>query len=569
MTRSMNWTNLPVILRCFLLLLTLLISPKAVRISRTALTASGTPRGTERTFNLLNERDSNIFYLKEELELDDKTMMNIIRKHSWVLYLDVESNLIPTIEALSDSGFTLDDIRRLVAKVPSILGIDSVWTIPEKLLSLQHMFYLNSSHLCDVIIEQPMLLTSSIDRNYEVASFLSDKIGLLPKEITQIMTSSKLGPTMAMTSYAVLSLSWSLLTTDYGLTPTQAKKLVKSYPNVLSHRFLDYHAERVKFLEILGVPLKSELCIKLILKNPKILVIDASYFLFSNYETICESLASLSTDKITKMLCIHPQLLTLHPLTLFRSCNFNMYLLTGINKFRNLAVGEGDWSDDFDDNDDDDGYSDNSGDEEEYEDGSISYTWEKKSLTLLSRILEDGNDDDIDNDNGDKGGEKESIGWADMTSRQKRDERRAKLLMLMSSSSVDSDVMSQEPQQHELQELDLIHDIVRSFQRQQNHAIRMDGQSVYEKDVVKQLDRHAIQKNSERILNRNNYQNTSSSSSLASKILSKSSARNAPLLWQASSRASQQLSSAFFKKAVVAQREWRRLCRAGSLGERR
>ena len=72
------------------------------------------PRGTERSFNLLNERDSNIFYLKEELELDDGTMMNIIRKHSWLLYLDVETNLIPTIEALNDSGFTLDDIKMLI-----------------------------------------------------------------------------------------------------------------------------------------------------------------------------------------------------------------------------------------------------------------------------------------------------------------------------------------------------------------------------------------------------------------------------------------------------------------------
>ena len=56
--------------------------------STTVLDAKAkSPRGTERSFDLLNERDSNIFYLKEELELDDSTMMNIIRKHSYCCIL--------------------------------------------------------------------------------------------------------------------------------------------------------------------------------------------------------------------------------------------------------------------------------------------------------------------------------------------------------------------------------------------------------------------------------------------------------------------------------------------------
>ena len=519
MTRTVNWTRLLVNL-CVLLILASWISQlRAVRTSRARLAATKNPRGIERTFNLLNERDSNIFYLKEELELDDNTMMNIIRKHSWILYLDVETNLIPTIEALSDSGFTLADIRKLVAKVPSILGIDSMWTIPEKMLSLQQMFCLNTSQLCDVIVEQPMLLTSSIDRNYEVASFISDKIGLAPKEITKLMTSNKLGPSMAMTNHAVLSLSWSLLTEEYGFTPLQAKKLVKSYPNILSHRFLDHHAERVKFLEILGVSVESEVCRKLIMSNPKILSVDASFFLFSNLETMCEAL-SLPIHKIMKMVCTHPQLLTLHPLTLVRNCNFNMYLLTGMSKFKNLAVGEGDWNDDFGDNEDVHDNDDDS--EEEYEDG-VTYIWEMKSPNLSSRILE-GNDEEV------------SLRWADMTSKQKRDERRAKLLISM-SSYMDSDELSLDKRQDEQQEIDLLS----NFQLQQNRSIGVSDQEVYEEDVVKQLNKHAIQENSQRILG-SNYENA------LTRRLAGRSTRKAPPLWRASSKMSQQLSSEFFRK---------------------
>ena len=499
--------------------------------STTVLDAKAkSPRGTERSFDLLNERDSNIFYLKEELELDDSTMMNIIRKHSWLLYLDVETNLIPTIEALNDSGFTLDDIKMLIAKVPSILAIDSEWTMPEKLLSLQQMFYLNTSQLCSVLTEQPMLLTSSIDRNYEVASFLSQKVGISPKDITKLMTSSKLGPAMAMTSYAVLSLSWSLLIEEYEFTSEQARKLIKLYPNILSHRFLDHHADRVKFFEIMGIPIGSDMSKTLILRNPRVLIIDASFFLFSNYKILYESLA-LSSDKVMKMVCIYPQLLTLHPITLERSCNFNLFLLTGMDRFRSMTADDNDNDDDWGDSWDDDFIDDNTygGNNDDKVDEHDNTESSASSLNML-----EANEDE----------EEEVPQWAYMTKKQKRDERRANLILSM-SSFLDSDVLTPQNQEQELKELDLINDIVKSFQLQQIRSNKQNAQRLHEKNVViKELDRQAVQKNAQRILGKN-YHDTISRKVEASGT----SRRTAPLLFRKnSSKMSQQLSCAYFRQ---------------------
>ena len=103
-------------------------------------------------------------------------MMKIIRKYPWILYLKVETNLKPTISVLNSFGFDKNRLKILVDKIPSILALDQEWTIPEKLLSLQKMFYLNQNSLVELIIKQPYLLTSSIDRNLEIANFFTDEV---------------------------------------------------------------------------------------------------------------------------------------------------------------------------------------------------------------------------------------------------------------------------------------------------------------------------------------------------------------------------------------------------------
>lgn len=52
------------------------------------------------------------------------------------------------------------------------------------------MFYLDSEQLLRLVVEQPMLLTSSIDRNLDIASFFSGEVGLglSPREINSIVT---------------------------------------------------------------------------------------------------------------------------------------------------------------------------------------------------------------------------------------------------------------------------------------------------------------------------------------------------------------------------------------------
>ena len=55
--------------------------------------------------------------------------------------------------------------RFCFCKTPSILAINHEWTLPEKLISLQKMFNLNRIALVKVVVSQPYLLTSSIERN--------------------------------------------------------------------------------------------------------------------------------------------------------------------------------------------------------------------------------------------------------------------------------------------------------------------------------------------------------------------------------------------------------------------
>ena len=132
---------------------------------------------TKSSLDLLGARDGNIFYLKEDLvdsrshhrnrniypthydwlhqlnnlimhnnlqELDDNTMMRIIRKHSWLLYLDVETNLRPTVETLHQNGFTPNDIRMMVAKVQQLSSIKMCITSHTHLYSIPSSFdYLN------------------------------------------------------------------------------------------------------------------------------------------------------------------------------------------------------------------------------------------------------------------------------------------------------------------------------------------------------------------------------------------------------------------------------------------
>ena len=58
------------------------------------------------------------------------------------------------------------------------IGLNKDYTLPERLITIQKIFYLNRINLVDIIIKQPYLLTSSVNRNIEIANFFSDVIGM-------------------------------------------------------------------------------------------------------------------------------------------------------------------------------------------------------------------------------------------------------------------------------------------------------------------------------------------------------------------------------------------------------
>ena len=69
-----------------------------------------------------NSENITYFYLKNELKLSEHTLMSIISKYPAILYLQVQENLIPTIDVLKSFGFRMSDIRLLIEKTPTFLG---------------------------------------------------------------------------------------------------------------------------------------------------------------------------------------------------------------------------------------------------------------------------------------------------------------------------------------------------------------------------------------------------------------------------------------------------------------
>ena len=69
-----------------------------------------------------NSEKLTYFYLKNELKLSEHTLMSIISKYPAILYLQVQENLIPTIDVLKSFGFRMSDIRLLIEKTPTFLG---------------------------------------------------------------------------------------------------------------------------------------------------------------------------------------------------------------------------------------------------------------------------------------------------------------------------------------------------------------------------------------------------------------------------------------------------------------
>lgn len=280
-------------------------------------------------YNLLPQIKTNIayFYLRDELCIRDDSLEHIMTKYPWILYLRVEENLRPTVHVLESFGFGKYHIKGLVEQVPSILAINYNFTLSEKLISLQKIFYLNNpEHLIRVVTKQPFLLTSSIMRNMEIAAFFMNTIGL---SFTQIRNLLLISPSVAMTSKGVLHACWAVLTDIYGFRSEDAKKLIIKCPRVLTSHFLAHSSTRVHFLqEELGLVLPFSDAQKIILKFPPILYLDVAYFLVPNIKILRHRL-QLDFGVMSTMVSQFPQLLGLNPKTLDRLCVTTLQLLTG------------------------------------------------------------------------------------------------------------------------------------------------------------------------------------------------------------------------------------------------
>jgi hypothetical protein len=295
-----------------------------------------------------------VAYLEQELGLSDAVLKRIILKHPWVLYLKVNSNLRPTLDVFYSFDFKKRDIQKVVSRTPSVLAINHEWTLPEKLLSLQKMFYLTRSSLAKLVAAQPYLLTSSIARNEKTADFLRNTVQLTEKQVAQLLTKE---PNTAMMSVDVLRRCWGLLVKLYGFTPEQTRAMILRYPALLSIQLVRNAKERLILLSSeLGVPSFPSAYIQaLAMRFPPLLYIDTETFLTGNVETLQSLLAGKysadssdstadtinmvnDTDgvergvlhtQLTSLLKVFPQLLGYNNRYLRGMCHRALSLLTG------------------------------------------------------------------------------------------------------------------------------------------------------------------------------------------------------------------------------------------------
>ena len=193
------------------------------------------------------------------------------------------------------------------------------------------MFNLKRSTLIRVIVSQPLLLTSSIDRNLEIANFLSEDCMFTKEEIKSLV--SKL-PLIAMTPISVLSAAWSVLLDVYKISQKDAKKCCLRFPRLLTKSILNQGSDRFKFLnEDLVMSKHLDKLHKMILYHPAILVADVEYYLKPNAAILIKVL-KLSNSQLSQMATVLPPLLMYNPGVLETHLKKILRFLNGLDEYK-------------------------------------------------------------------------------------------------------------------------------------------------------------------------------------------------------------------------------------------
>lgn len=286
------------------------------------------------SYQYANNKNTNTqqlayFYLRDKLKISDKSLMNIVVKYPWLLYLKVENNIRPTIDAYRTFGFKMSDVRMLVEAVPSTLGLNANWSIPERLISLQKLFYLSQPALIKAVKRQPYLVTCSVNRHIDIANFFSESLGMTSSEIRNMATYF---PDVIMSNLDTLQKCYSILSDVYGFSTDDIRYICVQCPRVFTKTMLqDSDARLDIFRTELNLVPPFEDIQKLVLKVPSVLCMSADYFLLPNIQLIKEYLYLSSMD-LGILISSAPLLLRYRPLTLRSKLESTFTFLTSENK---------------------------------------------------------------------------------------------------------------------------------------------------------------------------------------------------------------------------------------------
>ena len=278
-----------------------------------------------RVADLAVQGSATYTYLKDNLQLSEKSINRIVNFYSSLLYLRVD-NIEQKVSILHQYGFADAHIRDIFEQVPTILALQSK-SIEEKLAAIKESFHLNDEETVRIVTKVPFLLSSSASRNEEVRECLMGDIGFSETQLRKLMTSY---PRIGALKSSQIAGIWNELLTTYQLSQDVSRSILIKLPRLLARQTMPNTTQyRLSILEkTMGIIPGSSEFEKACKQNPSLLLLDPDRSILRNANFLTAFL-KLSNKEAKQVLRRFPQILGHNPINLEVRCAELWFMLTG------------------------------------------------------------------------------------------------------------------------------------------------------------------------------------------------------------------------------------------------
>lgn len=249
---------------------------------------------------LTQQFNDQIGWLKNELNLPDDQMARVVKAFPLFLGLSAAENIKPFMQKFLDEGFSQDDIKKMIARRPNILGFSQKFSSTADFFN--EMVDMPQNDFMKLVIKFPQVSGYHPDRNLRPK--LDYLLGLgIPKVDLQ---------SIVMRCPQVLGLSTDgnvkrkvEKLAELGLNPEEIAKVIRVSPQLLGRNLLLTVQEKLIWLEEdLGMSRADAM--KLFRTNAVIFQVPLAYFKESKE---CFHTLGLSKPEISELIRNNPKIL--------------------------------------------------------------------------------------------------------------------------------------------------------------------------------------------------------------------------------------------------------------------